>query len=121
MSIRVICIAGPRRRGEGLRIGVVRYPPRGKPRGSLYDAWLPELSPSKELITEWKERPELTRWWLRRFRAEMSKPMPKHLIMMLAELSRRTNLSIGCYCPDEESCHRSVLRELLEAKDAEIC
>lgn len=30
----------------------------------------------------------------------------------------QTNFSIGCYCENEERCHRSVLRELLAERGA---
>jgi uncharacterized protein YeaO (DUF488 family) len=33
--------------------------------------------------------------------------------MLLAALSRQTDLSVGCYCADEAHCHRSVLKALL--------
>jgi uncharacterized protein YeaO (DUF488 family) len=39
---------------------------------------------------------------------------------LLAALSHQTNLSLGCYCENETRCHRSVLRELLKARGAEI-
>ena len=35
-------------------------------------------------------------------------------------MSRTVNLSVGCYCPSEDWCHRSVLRELLEKKGADV-
>jgi uncharacterized protein YeaO (DUF488 family) len=38
----------------------------------------------------------------------------------LAELSRHTDFSIGCYCERAERCHRSILRELLAAEGAKI-
>ena len=31
-----------------------------------------------------------------------------------------TSLAVGCYCEDEAHCHRSVLRELLVARGAEV-
>lgn len=31
----------------------------------------------------------------------------------LAALSHQTNFSVGCYCADETTCHRSLLRGLL--------
>ena len=37
-----------------------------------------------------------------------------------AALSHHTNLSLGCYCRDENRCHRSVLRELLMERDADV-
>ncbi len=33
---------------------------------------------------------------------------------LLAALAMRTSISIGCYCEDESSCHRSHLRKLIE-------
>ena len=39
---------------------------------------------------------------------------------LLAALSHTTNLSVGCYCADEARCHRSVLRELLVARGADV-
>ncbi|MBA4362515.1 MAG: DUF488 domain-containing protein, partial [Pseudomonas sp.] len=35
-------------------------------------------------------------------------------------LSHQTALAVGCYCEDEAHCHRSVLRELLAARGAQI-
>jgi uncharacterized protein YeaO (DUF488 family) len=39
---------------------------------------------------------------------------------VLAALSHQTNLSLGCYCEDENFCHRSVLRELLIERGADV-
>jgi hypothetical protein len=30
------------------------------------------------------------------------------------------NFAVGCYCENEQRCHRSVLRALLEEQGAEI-
>jgi uncharacterized protein YeaO (DUF488 family) len=54
------------------------------------------------------------------YRAEMKKPSAARLIALLAALSHRTDLSIGCYCEDETRCHRSILRELLTDAGAKI-
>ena len=86
----------------------------------MYDVWLPELAPSRDL---WREiRDEVISWprFVRRYRAEMGTPERRHLISLLAELSRRSNLSVGCYCADEAHCHRSILRELLAKEGAEL-
>ena len=42
------------------------------------------------------------------------------VIELLAVLSQRTNLAVGCYCENEERCHRSVLRELLRQAGARL-
>ena len=51
--------------------------------------------------------------FVRKYRAEMSQPDAAHVLALLVALSHTTNFSIGCYCPDEAHCHRSILRELL--------
>jgi uncharacterized protein YeaO (DUF488 family) len=50
----------------------------------------------------------------------MATPDAKHALELLAVLSRRTNLSVGCYCASETRCHRSVLRALLVGQGAEV-
>ena len=47
--------------------------------------------------------------------------MLKRDLDLLAALSHQTNFAIGCYCEDESRCHRSILRELLEQRGANIC
>jgi uncharacterized protein YeaO (DUF488 family) len=39
---------------------------------------------------------------------------------LLAALSHRTNFSVGCYCENENHCHRSVLRALLKEKGGKV-
>jgi uncharacterized protein YeaO (DUF488 family) len=50
----------------------------------------------------------------------MNRPEASRLLDLLAALSHNTNLSVGCYCEDENRCHRSVLRALLEERGAEL-
>ena len=50
----------------------------------------------------------------------MRDPGAARLIELLAALSHRTNLSVGCYCEDETRCHRSLLRELLRERGAKL-
>ena len=57
-----------------------------------------------------------TKWsrFIERYNTEMSKPDNKRLIKLLALLSKKTNISIGCYCEDETHCHRKSLKQLIE-------
>ena len=55
MGICVVRLGSARGKGEGLRIGTVRRPPRGVPKAKFasenwYDVWLPELSPSEATV-----------------------------------------------------------------------
>lgn len=46
--------------------------------------------------------------------------MTARLLALVAALSRRTDLAVGCYCADEGRCHRSVLKELLAEHGADL-
>ena len=127
MAIRVVRLGSPRVPGEGLRIGTVRRPPRGVPKSEFasrdfYDVWLPELAPSEDLVKAGQTATGDREWqaFVKRYRAEMSRPEAKRLLALLAALSHRTNFSVGCYCADETRCHRSVLKELLRDHGAEL-
>ena len=125
--IRSVRLGTPRVKGEGLRIGTVRRPPRGVPKSEhasrdFYDVWLPELSPSEELVVFAQRSGDPRAWktFVRRYRSEMKRPAAGRLLDMLAALSRDTDLSVGCYCEDESHCHRSVLKELLREHGARL-
>jgi len=127
MSIFIVQLGTPRRRGEGLRLGTVRRPPRGVPKADFarldyYDVWFPNLAPSAELVREAQEATDERAWaaYRRKFRSQMSAPDRSRELDLLAALSHHTNLSLGCYCQDETRCHRSVLRELLAERGAEV-
>lgn len=127
MAVRIVRLGSPRERGEGLRIGTVRHPPRGVAKDQLaargyYDVWLPNLAPSAELVKQGRSAESERTWesFVRGYRREMKAPDAVRLLELLAALSRQTDFSVGCYCADEARCHRSVLRELLAARGAEI-
>ncbi len=127
MAIRVVRLGSPRARGEGLRLGTVRRPPRGVPKAehasrNFYDVWLPDLAPSERLVKEALHAPDERAWrrFVRRYRAEMKRPEAARLLALLAALSHQTNLSVGCYCADEARCHRSVLKALLLERGANL-
>lgn len=127
MTVRIVRLGSPRNRGEGIRIGTVRRPPRGVPKsefasGNWYDAWFPNLAPSPGTVklalhartpADWKS-------FVRKYRAEMAEPGNAHAIGLLAALSKHANFSVGCYCEDEKRCHRSILRELLRENGAKL-
>jgi uncharacterized protein YeaO (DUF488 family) len=127
MPIFIVRLGSPRKRGEGLRLGTVRRPPRGVAKSDFarldyYDVWFPNLSPSAELVREALRAKDKKAWsaFTRKFRKEMSAPDRARELDVLAALSHHTNLALGCYCEDESRCHRSVLRELLAARGADV-
>ena len=127
MPVRIARLGTARLKGEGLRIGTVRRPPRGVPKenfasGNWYDVWLPELSPSEATVKLGQKAESDADWkaFARRYAKEMAAPTASRLLDLLAALSRETNISVGCYCEDESRCHRSILRGLLRDRGAKI-
>lgn len=131
MTVRIVKLGTARGADEGLRIGTVRRPPRGVPKSQFssqnwYDVWYPNLAPSVETMKlgqSVQSGPEGDRDWVvfrKKYRAEMAEPDASRSLDLLAALSQRTNFSVGCYCDNEARCHRSLLRELLSERGANI-
>lgn len=128
MAVRIVRLGSRRQKGEGLRIGTVRRPPRGVPKSQhakqdWYDVWFPNLAPSATLVSNIQSSAADEKAWRRferRYQAEMRKPDSARVLQLLAAMSHHTNFSVGCYCADERRCHRSVLRRLLREYGAAI-
>jgi uncharacterized protein YeaO (DUF488 family) len=127
MSIFIVQLGAPRRAGEGLRLGTVRRPPRGVPKSDFarldyYDVWFPNLAPSAELVKAALGAADDRAWaaFSREFLREMSAADRSRELDLLAALSHHANLALGCYCRDESRCHRSLLRQLLMERNADV-
>lgn len=127
MGLRVVRLGMPRHKEEGTRIGTVRRPPRGVPKTEFasqdwYDVWYPQLAPSTETMKLGHAAETEAEWadFVKRYRAEMAEPEASRALDLLAALSHTGQFSVGCYCEDEAHCHRSVLRQLLAARGAQI-
>jgi uncharacterized protein YeaO (DUF488 family) len=127
MTVRIVRLGTPRAEDEGLRIGTVRRPPRGVPKAlfasqNWYDVWFPTLAPSQETMKAGQQAQTPAQWaaFVKRYQAEMSKPDAARALDLLAALSQHSLFSVGCYCEDESSCHRSVLRALLVERGAKV-
>src|SRR5262245_40890101 len=127
MAIRIVRLGSERFPDEGLRIGTVRRPPRGVPKSEFasrnyYDFWLPALAPSPETVKFGQIATSDRDWarFVRTYRAEMATPESGAVLDVLAAFSHRTDFSVGCYCENEDRCHRSVLRELLRDRGAKM-
>ena len=127
MAARILRLGTERVRGEDLRIGTVRRPPRGVPKekfasGNWYDVWLPELSPSEATVKLGQKAETDAEWkaFGKRYAKEMSAATASRMLDVLAALSRTADFSVGCYCENESLCHRSVLRRLLKERGAKL-
>jgi uncharacterized protein YeaO (DUF488 family) len=127
MTIRIVRLGKSRAANEGPRLGTVRRPPRGVPkkdfaRQDWYDVWYPVLAPSVATMKLGLGAESDRQWaaFARKYRAEMAAPAASQSLDVLAALSHHANFSVGCYCENEARCHRSLLRELLLARDAKL-
>jgi uncharacterized protein YeaO (DUF488 family) len=116
-------IGGPSTRGQGLRIGATRRPPRGVARerwqrDGFFDVWLPIIAPSAALLRRTRpaefDDPRRRERFFAAYEREMAQTGPRQVIELLARLAVRTPIAVGCFCDDESRCHRSRLRALIE-------
>ena len=125
--IRIVRLGTSRAPDEGTRLGTVRRPPRGVPKSEFarrnwYDVWFPVLAPSPELMKIGQAAKTDKQWaaFFRKYRAEMGAPAASQSLDALAALSQHTNFAMGCYCENEQHCHRSQLRALLLERGAQV-
>jgi len=127
MAVRIVRLGTKRLPNEGLRIGTVRRPPRGVPKaefssGNWYDVWLPNLAPTAQTVKLAQGSSSEREWaaFVKRYRAEMANPDNSRVLDLLAALSHTANFAVGCYCENESRCHRSILRQLLLDRGAQV-
>jgi|SRR5665213_718084 len=113
----------PVKRGEGLRIGVTRRPPRGVRksrwvRDGHFDVWLPALAPSAKLLARFKKHdfndPSVRKAFFDSYERELlGSAESRQNVQFVAQVASRTPISIGCFCADETRCHRSRLLKII--------
>ena len=110
----------PKKRGDGFRILICRYRPRGvKKEDETWDEWRPDLGPSRALHAEFygKKGPPIG-WERYRIRYLEEMKNRRDLIEDLAARLRRGEpLTLLCSsaCTDPEHCHRTLLAGLIES------
>jgi uncharacterized protein YeaO (DUF488 family) len=119
MVIRTKRWNDPREADDGFRLLITRYRPRGlRKEDETWDAWNPDLGPSKDLLAHFKGKVgEGIDWstYRRLYLVEMRKHRDA-----IAELAGRAKagetitLLCSSSCMRESRCHRSLLKELIE-------
>ena len=109
----------------GLFVGVARHLPRRIRRKDFatrgyFDVWLPLLAPSSQLLSAYRRGKLTSRQFFRRYRTEMRQPAARHVIEFVSAVARGQCIHLGCLCEDAAKCHRSVLKELIEAATADL-
>lgn len=120
MPVRTKRWNDPASADDGLRVLICRYRPRGVARqGQPWSAWTTALAPSKALHAAAYGKdgapPIAFAEYERRFRAEMERS--RFWIDGLAQRMRAgetITLLCSSACEDERTCHRSIVKELIE-------
>jgi uncharacterized protein YeaO (DUF488 family) len=90
----------------------MRLWPRGI-RKDRVDLWLKELGPVVTLLRDFRsgriDWPEYTR----RYLAGLQRDEGREAIARALDLARQGPVTLLCGCPDENRCHRSLLRDYL--------
>ncbi len=102
----------PRAPEDGTRLLVMRLWPRGVKKTHV-DAWDRDLAPPIELMRGLLSG--AVPWAT--YKKEYLKAVKKQAKEKLADLRARSaageTITLLCWCPDEERCHRSLLKKLL--------
>ena len=111
-SIRLKRIYDPPSEDDGYRVLSTRYWPRGVPK-SACDEYTTKTAPSRALLREFKHEGLAWEDYVPRYLDEMHAEDAKSAIERLAEMAKSDIITLMCICPDENRCHRSLLRELI--------
>ena len=111
----------PKDTDEVFRVLICRYRPRGlRKQDETWDKWLSNLGPSRKLHADYygKHGPPIG-WdeYQQRYLAEMK--AQEELIDELAKLAaegKTVTLLCSSACTDATHCHRTLLKQLIEAK-----
>lgn len=93
----------------------MRLWPRGI-RKDRIDLWLRELGPILPLLRDF--RAQRVDWtdYRRQYLAGLGRPEAQADVERVLALARDGMVTLLCGCPDEQRCHRSLLRDYLDAR-----
>lgn len=117
LKLRTFRYGDAPKRGEGLRIGTTRRPPRGVKKEQwkdYFDVWFPVLAPSADLIRSYMQKGDYEAFCKSYEREVLGTPESRHSLELVAAIALRMPTSVGCFCEDESRCHRKHLRKLIE-------
>jgi len=98
--------------GDGTRVLVMRYWPRGIRREKV-DVWLRELAPVIPLLRSYLDGKITWAQYRPRYRAGLRRPEAQQALAEVRRLAQRGRVTLLCGCPDPQRCHRTLLLEHL--------
>jgi uncharacterized protein YeaO (DUF488 family) len=118
--IRTKSIYDPKEKNDGIRILITRYWPRGIKK-EHFDKWYKELSPSRDLLKQYKDKKIYFHSFGRLFLEEIQN---SHVIEICREISHESIkgnvITLLCYEKDELICHRKFIKKLCEQELSKV-
>jgi uncharacterized protein YeaO (DUF488 family) len=105
-------IYDPAAAGDGTRVLVMRYWPRGIRREKI-DVWLRELAPEVPLLRAYLDGKITWRQYVPRYRAGLRRPAARAALAEVRRLAAAGRVTLLCGCPDPRRCHRTLLQARL--------
>jgi uncharacterized protein YeaO (DUF488 family) len=111
----------PAKKNDGFRLLICRYRPRGvRKEDETWDAWCSDLGPSRELHAAFygKNGPPIGWAEYRRRYLEEMRAQEEYIEELAAMVRAGKPITLLCSaaCEDASHCHRTLLRELIEAR-----
>jgi uncharacterized protein YeaO (DUF488 family) len=111
----------PRKKSDGMRILVCRFRPRAlKKEDETWDLWWKDLGPSSELHAGiyGKNGPPIAWEDFRARYIEEMKGQGETIDLLAEKVAEGKTITLLCssFCMKEARCHRSILKELIEAR-----
>ena len=80
------------------------------------------IAPSQSLLFDTLDMKRKNQWnqetfdkiYTPRYLSEMTQPGPKAKLQELAELSKTQDILVVCYCTNENECHRSLIKKIID-------
>jgi uncharacterized protein YeaO (DUF488 family) len=104
--------------GDGSRVLIMRYWPRGIRRDRV-DVWLRELAPVIPLLRAYLDGKITWAQYRPRYLRGLARPEAQQALAEVRRLARTGPVTLLCGCADPERCHRTLLeRHLLDSRRA---
>jgi uncharacterized protein YeaO (DUF488 family) len=116
MTIKTKCIYEPSEKGDGLRVLITRYYPRGV-RKDRFDEWVRSLSPSRELLSSYRRGSVDWDGFAGAFVREIAGSSDSRgAIRRLGDMISRQGQVVTLLCFERAHlpCHRHIVRAIIE-------
>ena len=113
MAVKTKSIYEPADPGDGVRVLITRYYPRGVKK-DRFDRWEKALSPSRQLLAAYRSGEKSWDQFKEAFISEMdASPESAEAIRALSPLAKAQEVTLLCYEKAGLDCHRYLVAEIL--------